>query len=34
MEPLIERKILEKLGERRWGKLYLSRPILEAIEQK
>jgi Fic family protein len=31
---LVERKVIEKLGERRWAKLYLSRPILEAIEQK
>lgn len=34
IELLVERKLIEKLGERRWGKLYLSRPVLEAIEQK
>lgn len=34
VELLVERKLIEKLGERRWAKLYLSRPVLEAIEQK
>jgi Fic family protein len=34
VELLVERKLLEKLGERRWAKLYLCRPVLEAIEQK
>lgn len=34
MEFLVERKLIEKLGERRWAKLYLSRPVLEAIEGK
>ena len=34
IELLVERKVIEKLGERRWAKLYLCRPILEAIEQK
>lgn len=34
IDLLVERKVIEKLGERRWAKLYLSRPILEAIEQK
>jgi Fic family protein len=32
VELLVERKLLEKLGERRWAKLYLCRPVLEAIE--
>lgn len=34
IELLVERKLLQKLGERRWGKLYVCKPILEAIEQK
>lgn len=34
VELLVERKLLEKLGERRWAKLYLCRPVLEAIEQQ
>jgi Fic family protein len=31
IDVLVERRLLEKLGERRWAKLYLCRPILEAI---
>ena len=34
LEFLAERKLIEKLGERRWAKLYLCRPVLEAIEQR
>jgi Fic family protein len=34
IDVLVERKLLEKLGARRWAKLYLCRPILEAIEQR
>jgi Fic family protein len=34
IELLVERRLIEKLGERRWAKLYLCRPVLEAIEQK
>lgn len=34
VELLVERKLIEKLGERRWAKLYVCRPVLEGIEQK
>ena len=34
VDILIERKLVEKLGKRRWSKLYLSRSVLEAIEKK
>ena len=34
VELLLERGIITPLGAKRWGKIYLSRPILEAIEQK
>lgn len=34
VDLLVERKLVEKLGKRRWSKLYLSRPVLEAIEKK
>lgn len=34
VELLVERGILEPLGSRRWGKVYLSKEILEVIEQK
>ena len=33
VELLVERGLIERLGERRWGKLYLSQKVLEAIEQ-
>jgi len=34
LEFLVERKLIEKLGQRRWARLYVSRPVLEAIEEK
>ncbi len=34
MEFLVELNIIEKLGKRKWAKLYLSRQVLEAIEEK
>lgn len=34
LEFLVERKLIEKLGARRWARLYVSRPVLEAIEEK
>ena len=34
VELLIERGIIAPLGDRRWGKLYVSKEILAAIEQK
>jgi Fic family protein len=34
VELLVERGIVEPLGSKRWGKVYLSKEILEAIEQK
>jgi Fic family protein len=34
IDLLVERKLIQKLGERRWGKLYVCKPVLEAIEQK
>lgn len=33
IDLLVERKLIQKLGERRWGKLYVCKPVLEAIEQ-
>jgi cell filamentation protein, protein adenylyltransferase len=34
IDLLIERKLIEQLGKRRWAKLYLARAVLEAIEGK
>lgn len=34
LEFLVEHKLIEKLGQRRWARLYVSRPVLEAIEGK
>jgi Fic family protein len=34
VDILLEHGIITPLGAKRWGKIYLSRPILEAIEQK
>jgi Fic family protein len=34
VDLLVERKLLERMGERRWAKLYLSRLVLEAMEPK
>ncbi len=34
VELLIERGIIAPLGDRRWGKVYVSKEILAAIEQK
>lgn len=34
VELLLERGIIAPLGAKRWGKIYLSRPVLDAIEQK
>jgi Fic family protein len=34
VELLVERGIIARLGEKRWGKIYLSRPVLEAIENR
>ncbi len=34
VELLVARGLMQKLGKRRWGKLYVCKPILEAIEQK
>lgn len=34
VEVLLERGVIAPLGAKRWGKIYLSRPVLEAIEQK
>lgn len=34
VDLLVERGLIERLGERRWGKLYLSRSVLEAVEPK
>jgi Fic family protein len=33
VELLVERKIIAPIGEKRWGKIFVSRPVLEAIEQ-
>lgn len=34
LDYLVERKLIEKIGERRWARLFVSRPVLEAIEEK
>jgi len=34
IDLLVERKLIQRFGERRWGKLYVCKPVLEAIEQK
>jgi len=34
VELLGERGIIEQLGEKRWGKIYLCRQVLEAIESR
>lgn len=34
VDLLVKRKLIHRQGERRWGKLYVCKPVLEAIEQK
>lgn len=34
VELLLQHDIIAPLGAKRWGKIYLSRPVLDAIEQK
>lgn len=34
LDFLVERKLIEKIGTRRWARLFVSRPVLEAIEEK
>ena len=34
IDLLLERKLIEQVGKRRWAKLYLARTVLEAIEGK
>lgn len=34
VDLLVKRKLIERQGERRWAKLYLCKPVLEAIEHK
>lgn len=34
LDFLVERKLIEKVGARRWARLFVSRPVLEAIEGK
>lgn len=34
LDFLVERKLIEKIGKRRWARLFVSRPVLEAIEEK
>lgn len=34
IDLLVERKLIVQMGKRRWAKLYLSRAVLEAIEEK
>lgn len=34
IDLLVKREVIQRQGERRWAKLYVCRPVLEAIEQK
>lgn len=34
LDFLAERKLIEQVGKRRWARLFVSRPVLEAIEEK
>lgn len=34
LDFLVERKLIEKIGTRRWARLFVSRPVLEAFEEK
>jgi len=34
VDLMVKRKLIERRGERRWAKLYVCKPVLEAIEQK
>lgn len=34
VDLLVKRKLIQRQGERRWGRLYVCKPVLEAIEKK
>lgn len=34
VDMLVKRKVIQRQGERRWAKLYVCKPVLEAIEHK